>query len=281
MQSQPPRSAKNGAHAPGASDAVVWLGFAAASWPTLADLARHVAEQPWAAYVVAFGLLLAREVGERRERREANPLGIALVAGALLWQYAMHVAGWPRAARPGLALGCLGLALARGHPSLRSACLALWLVPVPHAAIRLVGTELAPRLLSLAAAPWTLAGAPLRIDALQASGPAGALAVAAADAGLPTAALLAGLAWLAGLRRSLSAGATARLVAGGALLALPVQVVALALASGLVAAGAPGAARHLLTGAPWLLCAALALWSERGARTPRPAARPAAAGAGR
>jgi hypothetical protein len=247
-------------------DLGIWLAFAVASLPTLEDLALHLRHEPWAAYALVFWGLLGSEVLYDRRQGPRRPIGMLVVAASLCLQYAMHAAGWPRFARPGVALGALGLALARGRPPLRGALLALWTVPVPTFLIRLTSPWLESGLLLGAGSVLAAAGAPLAVEGSRALGPAGFLEVQAPDGGLPLAALLSGLAWHRGLRRGDPPGATARRIAGWALLALPTQAFAVLVACALTAAGEPAAARLLLTHAPWAATSTVCLWRTARAR---------------
>ena len=170
---------------PNAVDLILWFGLLAASYPTLAELLGHIAEEPGAASCLVFWALLALEVSRREPRGRRRSIGLVLVILAILIQYAMHVSDWPRYARPGLALGFVGLGLALGHPAPRVLWIALWTIPIPSIVVSLTSPQLESGLLLATSSLLELVGAPIVRAGEIITGPGGAHGVLAEDGGVP------------------------------------------------------------------------------------------------
>jgi hypothetical protein len=228
--------------------------------PVFVDLARHLSESPWALYSVLFPLLAARCIWREPEpvraaRRDA-PLWI--VAG-LLVLLAGHFMGAVRWGRVGAVLAAIGLCRRFGWGSWRSQALLLFAVPLPAAVLRSTA-PLSQQLLSLlqSGVGW------LGVDVAPVS-------IGRAGSGLALLPLLAGLGWYGALRRQLPLGAALARILGAALLALPIQLLATALAAVAAQWIGAAAARSALIHAPWLLVAAFGvLLAERGAARQAP-----------
>lgn len=225
--------------------------------PVLRDLAVHWVEEPSAQYSLLFvplAALAAVSDPVRRPIRRDGYLWLAIAAALVVFAVG---AGLERVGRLAIPLAALGLARLAGRPSLARAALAAWIVPVPTALVRA-----APDLERLVAAGLAAVG----LGALEPHGDAlafvaagGSLPLGPADGGLPLAVLLAGLGWLRG---SLRGARTSRLVAGSlcwALCAIPIQVVALAVAVAALHLGAPALGRAWLDHALWVCVAVAAL----------------------
>lgn len=247
-----------------------WLlapALAVAFSPALRELGVLWIERPWTRYALCLALL-----GGMGLVRPARPRPPPDVAGALPWLAAGLVlelvalgAGLDRAARAALVPGLVGACRATGACDLRTAGLALWIVPIPAAlatvaspALEQLWARLAVDLVGTLGAPLTGLGSGLQ-------GPGGTLVLDGSDAGLATAAALSGAAWWLADRRSLARGATlwSLLAAVGA--ALPLQAVGVAVAGGLTGVGLVSPARALLTALPGLAAAGLALAGARRA----------------
>jgi len=240
------------------------------------DLLRHWADRPWAAYSVVFLPLFALEWRRAAGRRPRPAVGWALLAVALALELVLVAGGLTRTARAAVALAGIGLACLQGRPDLRAALLLIGFVPIPT----LLVSAASPALERLWAAPavellQTLGGSALvtlRGDETLVDLARARLALGPADGGLPTAALLVGLAWYAGCRRGWSLASTVARALPCAALAVPLQILSIAIAARVAAAGGP--ARALLDVLPWLAAAAAGLaWiHRRGApATPPPA----------
>ena len=258
------------AAAPSTREAVwLWAGLLLAFSPALVEIVAHWREEPWARYSVVALWLLPRSAAALPERAPARRDGLLLVLAGLALEVFAAAAGPAKLGRPGLVLGVVGLARALGHPPLRVAALAAFLVPVPATLARLPEPLLRPLLQEPAVA---LAGA---LGASVAAAPFGIargealLRVYPHDLGVPLAALFAGAAFAASLVRG--AGAQRALFAAGAasLAAFPVQLGALFVGALVLEARGAAAARSWLDDGPWLLAALAALAAFEAARRTR------------
>lgn len=233
--------------------ALSWLLLAAAFSPILLDLLGHLARQPWAGYAIVFLPLFALELrrapaGPRRPR-----LGWALLVAALAIELLLVGGGLTRAARPALAVAALGMAWIQGRPEARATALLLWFVPIPSEVVSWSSPALEARWAEAAVGLVQLTGSSalleLKRDAAILHVAHGSLRLVENDGGLPVAALLSGLVWFAGLRRRAPLAGTLLRALACASLAAPIQILAIALAAGLVDAGGP--ARLALDVVPW------------------------------
>ncbi len=241
-------------------EALLWCMLALAFSPVLFDLVAHYAERPSVAYGALFIALFAWEA-IRSPRGEARPaLGLGLVAAGLAMELVFAKVGWIRFARPGLALGMIGLASLRGSATPQLCLLALFAVPIPSFAFGVLQPLLRP-----AATLWTRllagVGAPLEIGRTgEVFTPDASLALSSYDTGAPLAVLIAGLCLYAGVRGRWPLSRIAVRAALLCPLALPVQLVALGLALWALASGSPELARATLGVGPWLACSAVGGW---------------------
>jgi hypothetical protein len=245
--------------------ALLWLGYGVALSPVLVDLALHMRESPWTRYAALFPVLFAvsawRERHVPRAPRRDGLLWIAL--GFAIAAFAVF-SGSVRFGRAGAVLAALGLCRRYALASGRSQLLLPFCVPVPTALARELSPELPQALLAAAAGVVGALGIDLTLGTLRVTTGAGLLALDRYDAGLSLAALCAGLAWYAGLRWQTAPLRALLATLGAAVLALPLQATAIAIALFVLAAGAPDAARSLLTHAPWLATAAVGLLAIEG-----------------
>jgi hypothetical protein len=228
----------------GVRPALLWLALAVAFSPTLAELARELPERPDAPRVLAgallFGLAAARDAGPFRARRGA-------AAGVLLFAIALQAVGiaadsWS-IARIGLGLAVVGLSLWLGRPRFGVSLLALFAVPIPSTLTGMLSPGLESAAARLAAG---IAGG-LGLE-LRASGPllhaaAGSLELRPSEAGLSLVMLAANLGWYAAQRQGGGLGASAVRTLTAVLLAIPVQILCLALGAALLGLGGVEAAR--------------------------------------
>lgn len=238
-----------------------WSLVAVAFSPVLIDLCAHWAQRPWAAYSVVFLPLFLLELRRApRGRRRPTP-GWTLLGAALALELLLVAGGLTRAARLPLVLAAFGMGWIQGRPAPRAIALLVAFVPVPSVLVSWGSPALELAWAKAAAALLQLAGMPALVEAGEVVsdlvvGPR-ALRLGEADGGLGVAALLLGLAWYAGLRRGASIAATLGVGLACALLAAPIQILALASVGASGLADAP--ARFALDVGPWAVVAAIAL----------------------
>ena len=245
----------------------MWCLLVLALGPAWLELFGHIRVEAWAGYVLVVPLLLLwAAVGSPRE--PALPLlGAGLLVAALFAELVALVAGPLRAGRIALPLGALGISALVGRPARRFWPLALFLVPVPFALLRLFSPGLETLWLRGGALLARALGEPVTLSGTGAVSSGGVLGLTPGDGGLPLAALVAALGCFAAARGghpALPALARGVLLAP---LALPVQALAVLLAVPLASGGhAPAARAWLDYGLP-LACAGagLGLIAWRGA----------------
>jgi len=256
---------------------VLWALLAVAFSPVLIDLARHLAEEPWALYPLAFAVLLAREA-VRAEPASTRPrLAWALLVGGLVLELVMVRADWPRMARPGFVAAAFGLTLLLGRPPPWRATLLLWWIPIPHALLALAHPYGAFALATPAVQAADLLGPSgtlevLRDGELVARLGSATLALEPADAGIPLAVALGGLGWYAGLACGLAPERALLRALGAGLVALGVQGLLVSGAVATATLGAPGVGRTALDVSVATLTAIGLVWvwwrTEAGKVTP-------------
>jgi hypothetical protein len=242
----------------------LWAGLALAFSPALAEIAAHWRAEPWARYSAVVLWLLPRcaSAGAGTERSPGRRDGLFLVGAGLALEVFAAAAGPAKLGRPGLVLGVVGMARALGHPPLRIAALAAFLVPVPAALARLPDPLLRPLLLAPAAA----AGDSLEAVRLGIAHGDALLRVYPHDLGVPLAALFAATAWAASALRGDPIPRALARAAAASLAAFPVQLAALVVAALVLEARGPEAARSWLDDGPWLVAALAALAAFESAR---------------
>jgi hypothetical protein len=220
----------------------------------LRDLVGHWTTAPWSRYSISFLVLLflaarADSPGPPRKRAGLLLLVVGLVGQTFALSFWIVALG-----RPFAALAVLGMLLYFGTMSLRAALLVLWVVPLPMMVIEAFGGEAAARGIYVAGAallePFGMA---FEFGRRVVSSGANELPVAEHQGGLVLAAQMSGLAWYSALRRGLTWGWTARLIAGYALLALPIQFAAVVVTLALLSWGSPRWMIQFIDTATWLL----------------------------
>jgi hypothetical protein len=247
----------SGAFERGPAQAALWTAaLLFAFLPVLADLVRHLVLSPWARYAAIFPFLFVRCALRDRKRGAAAATGpdaaLWIVAGLAIEAAAIFL-GATRWGRAGALLAAVGLCRRFGWGTSRSQALLLAALPFPTAALR----EAQPLASHMQALVQTLLG-----DAYDP-----ALSLGRYGSGLTLAALLAGLGWYAALLRDFPTRKALTLAAGLAVLAIPLQALALLLAA--LAApqvGADAARAALLKALPLAVAAAGILLAELGAR---------------
>jgi hypothetical protein len=234
----------------------VWLAVAllAAFSPALFDLAGHWVSQPWARYSVVFVPLLAWCALRGPAACPRPWLGSALIAVALVIQLLAAMASQLSVARPAVAIAVVGFLLLRGIAPLRTALLALLLVPVPHTLTTLLGgVPLVRALFGGGAAIVSGLGARVELDELSLSSGEAVVALDSVHAGLPLLVLLLGLAAYAALRLAPSPRSALRLAVGAVLAAVVLEIVAVLIACAVLASGSGTASLFVLESLSWMV----------------------------
>lgn len=231
---------------------LLWLALGICFSPVLTDLARHLAAEPWARYALLFPPLLVLSALRERPDAPSARIGAALLVIGLIVELVAVGGGFVRLGRLGLPLAVIGMSRAFGLLSLRTALLALWWVPLPHAALSFHSPALETAWLHLAAWPLDLIGAEIGVEAAVLRAGGGALALSEPDGGLPLAALLSGLGWYTSARLGEGLWRCLRRAASWAVLAFPLQVTALGLAAAGLVLGATGESLQLFLRLFWI-----------------------------
>lgn len=252
--------------------ALLWIALAVALSPSLVDLAEHVVVRPWARVAIVFPFLLAWSV--RRDRSRARPAldGYLWIALGLLFSVVGVGGGMPRVARPGIALGVIGLARVTGFPSTPVALLAAFAIPLPSVVLGAFEPGL-EGIVGLAMASLAdVVGVPAQLDlrtmnSLRFVTPRGVLELVPGDGALSLAWALAGVAWFGAVLRGTPLRQAARSVARWSFLALPIQACGLAIACAATLAGVAGPARLGLDFWP-LFAVCAGIWKVARAAAP-------------
>jgi len=246
-----------------------WLGLLVAFSPVLLDLLANAAHDPADRATLLAPLLLALAWRSGPPDPPRPGLGLcAVLLGAVLELLGILAVTWTLA-RLGLPVAALGVALWTGRPRLPCALLAFFVVPVPETVSMLGAPWLESWLGGLAASLVALFGPAFTVSGPVIRGAGGTLTLAAADAGIPLAAALASLGWFAAVRAGGGLPEAVARAALAALLAPPLQLVALVVAVAVLALGHADAARVGLSHGPWLLAAAFTLaWTAHRERAP-------------
>jgi hypothetical protein len=225
----------------------LWLSLAVALSPAVVELLRHWANEPWSRASAVFVPLTAVAACADRSPGRPHRDGWLVVALAALLPFLGVAAGFPRIGRIAIPIAVLGMARALGHPSLATASLALFVVPLPFTVATIASPELESALAQTAAGLAQRAGADWTVSGATVYTARGSLRLAGPDLGLPLAHLLAGLGWCAAPRlREKPLHAIC-----WALWALPAQGLALAGAFLVLALVGGGAARAFLDLVPF------------------------------
>lgn len=225
---------------------VLWCALFVGLSPTLLDLARHWLAESWALPFAGFVPLWLLAVQSDRQPARPRPLGVWLLIGGLLLAAFAATSGSTRLGRYGVPAAVVGLALWLGTPALVRALIAVWWIPMPNvvqaslfAPLARVAEGIANRL-----AAWT-GGEPL-YAARQLLPAVDPVRIGPEDLGVQVCWLLAGVAWYAAARRGADVPRAAGLALRSALIGVPLQAMALAVASALALLGSSSAARAWL-----------------------------------
>jgi hypothetical protein len=243
---------------------LLWIALAAALSPSILNLVEHVTTRPWARCAAVFPFLLGWLAWRRRERVEPAADGFVWLALGLAFSVVGAGGDMPRLARPGIALGIVGLARATGFPPTPIALLAAFAVPLPSVLLAIFEPGVEDVAARAAAALAGVSGAAVeldrsRIDVLEFVVPAGALELVPGDGALSLGWALAGVGWFGGLLRAAPLRELVESALGWGFAAVPIQAVGVGLACAASLAGRPAGARILLDYWP-LLVVAVGLW---------------------
>ena len=236
------------------SPVLLALALVLALSPILREFAGHVLDQPWTAYALPFPFLLWHAAARSPREAPRWSAGLGWIAAALVLELIAVGGGVPRMGRPAIALAVIGWLRVTGLAPLPVALLALWLIPLPKAVSALASPGLERTWQEIA----------LRIVP-----DAGRFPVAHWDGGVRIVAMAAGLGWWAAVRQGGDVAAAFRRAAAFGALGLPLQVVAMILATALVSFGHLEAAHLWLLHGVWIVTLAGALSAE-WLRRPRP-----------
>jgi hypothetical protein len=238
---------------------LLWLALAICLSPVLVDLARHLAAEPWALYVLLFPPILARCALRERPDAPSARMGAALLAIALALELVAVGGGVERLGRLGLPLAVIGMSRAFGLLSWQAALLSLWWVPLPHFLLSLFSPALETVWLHVVAWPLDRVGADIAVEAALVRAGAGELALSEPDGGLPLAALLSGLGWYASARLREGPWRCVRRAATWGAFAFPLQAAAVGLSAAGLVLGVPGESLQLFLQLFWIPTAAAGL----------------------
>jgi hypothetical protein len=254
-----------------------WLALGCAFGPVLIQLADRIPEAPFGwGVLLAPALMISLATRDQRRALPRRGWAQALLIIGLVIELLGLAGGSPGIAGLGLPVSVVGVALWTGAPPVRTALLALWALPIPTTAYGLTTPNLESAYAEFGAACAAMLGAEL-----DASGPlirtgVGRLELDPYHSGIHLAFVATELVWYAAARNGTSVQKALARMAVVALLAFPLQVVAVLAAIALLVAGAPEAATFWLDHGVWLLTALLGVvWIEtRRARSKQPGKRP-------
>jgi hypothetical protein len=241
-----------------------WVALGCAFSPVLIQLTHTVPKVYFGwSVLLAPALMISLGVRDRHRALPRRGWAQALLAIGLLIELIGLAGGSPGIARVGLPVSIVGLVLWTGAPSVKTAMLAFWAVPIPVAIYGLTTPNLESAYAQIGAAFGALLGADIH-----ASGPlmrAGVdhLELDPYHNGLHLTFIMTQLVWYAAVRNGASVlQALGRMVCV-AVAAVPLQVLAVLVAVLLLLAGAPEAANLWLDHGAWPLIAILGLvWIE-------------------
>jgi hypothetical protein len=252
------------------SSALPWIALGFAFSPVWVQLIRELPTIPFGASILlAPALLLRAALAEpARPRARHRGLGLLLVGVGLLLELIGAAGGSWSIARFGIPAGVLGLALWAGSPSPRVAALSLWAVPIPTFFFVQTTPWAESAYAGLAAGLLDGLGFQVRASGPVVRGDHGILRLDDPHSGLHLASLLAQLAWFAALREGRSLRWALGRMAIAAVVALPLQALAVLGAVLLLLAGGPKLGSLWLYHGLWAVVAVSGVawieWRTRG-----------------
>lgn len=251
---------------------LLWVALLFAFSPILLDLARHLIENPWARYTALFPLLFVRCALRESEKPAEHWDGVVWIAIALAVELLAVTAGNLRAGRVSVLIACFGLCRRFAFASTPTFVLLLFAIPIPTSALKLASPELPSALLDTAGTSLLQLGFEVDLLRGRALHAGQELAFERADSGVALAALLVGISWYGSLMARRPLPSAILRSAGAALLALPIQLAAFALALLALSILDQALVRSALTHLPWILVSivgvAMAELRSRGIRKP-------------
>jgi hypothetical protein len=237
----------------------LWVGLLVAFSPTLLDLGRHMAENPWARYAALFPLLFARCALREPRRPMGHRAGSLWIGLGMAVELLGILAGATRIGRLGLALAAVGLCRRFALASWPSLVLLVLAVPVPGTVLDWISPDAENALVRVAGGGLGALGLGIEFEGTRAFYGTQELVLERSDSGGALVPLLAGLSWYHSLLLGTAPRAAALRAGGAALLAIPVQIVAISLALLALPLGAGAAGRVALTHLPWMALTAIGL----------------------
>ncbi len=240
--------------------------------PGIYDLVRQWLHAPWSRYSALFVVLTVWLIASGTAGPTAGPvprlrrgIGGAAIAAGLLLQLAAGLAVMPSLARPAMLLGGLGLLWLRGLAPLSVACVAVWIVPLPHQVMDgLGGDTVAAGFLRAASEVVNLFGAGVAAGARRVISGDAALVVDSSQSGLPTLVAMLGVGAYAALRLQIDIVRALRCLPALVAAAIAGQFVASVLACLALAAGSLALAGFCIDSLSWMLPAAVVVWGVEG-----------------
>ena len=233
---------------------ILWGALLVAFSPVLVDLGRHWFHSDWARYSIVFVPLLVWAVRRSPAQKPRRGLGWTLVAFSLVIEMVAATGAMIEIARPMFSVAVIGLILATGVAPLRTAMLALWIVPVPNFLSSVMGGDvLARNFFAAMAELLSYLGRDLQVTRQSLVAGDQELYIVAVYAGLSLFVLLAGLGWYRALKLGLRPLATLRCLLLHMLCGVPIQIAAIALGLVAFALGAGIASDVFLETAPWVV----------------------------
>ncbi len=241
-----------------------WLALGCAFSPMLIQLANVIPEDPFGwSVLLAPALMLAaalRGSGEAHPRR--GWAQILLIAGLLIELVGLS-GGSPAVARLGLPMSVVGLSLWTGAPPLMTSLLAFWVIPIPITVYGLTTPNLESAYAQFGAAAISALGADLSVSGPVIRSGAEHLELDPYHSGIHLVFVVTLLTWYASVRNGLTPIAALARTAGAALVAVPLQILAVLVAIALLVADSPDLANFWLDDGAWLLTAILGIvWIE-------------------
>ena len=244
-----------------ATNWILWGALLLAFSPVLADQGQHWLDSEWSRYSILFVPLLAWAVYRSPAQEPRRKLGLALVAFSLVIELVVARGAMIELARPAFSLAVIGLVVATGLAPVRTALLALWIVPIPSFLIDVVGgSDLALDPFASLAELLSRLGLDLEVTGRLLVSGGQELSIDSSFAGLPLFALLSGLGWYRALRLKLRPLATLRCLLLHLLCGAPIQLGAAVLAMVAFSLGAEVTSEILLEPVPWLMSMATAVY---------------------
>ncbi len=235
------------------TDWILGVSLLAAFSPALLNLSGQWLDAGWSRYSIVFVPLLLRCVRQGPRGDVQVWLGSLLIGLCLLAQLLAAQGGFPALGRPAMAGAIIGFLVLRGFCPLRTACLALWIVPVPSFLCSLLrGEATADFLFHQSKVALSFIGLiPAAWEGLAEGGRQ--FSVIPVYNGLPLLALMTGLALFAAIRQELDSRRTLRLALLLGIAGVGVHLLSVLLATTALGHGSPDLATTIVETLSWLL----------------------------